>query len=128
MATTQELLDQAQCLVCANATDLFQTLEIGILRNILSELGAPMTQQEINTASNCFLCYGMSLAEANILVLLNAMSGAIAGGVGGGGEVGASNPEGSVTAEPGTLYFNTANATFWVKASGSGDTGWQQLI
>lgn len=50
------------------------------------------------------------------------------GGVGGGGLVGLVDPEGSVDATAGTTYYNTANGSFWVKGSGSGDTGWVALI
>ena len=87
MATTQSILSEAQCFVCTGEMDLFQAIEIGILRNMLTELGAPMTQAEINAASSCFLCYGMSLAEANILVLLNSVAANISGGGGGGGTI-----------------------------------------
>ena len=41
---------------------------------------------------------------------------------------GAVNPEGSVTAVPGQTYLNTATAGFWVKQTGTGNTGWIQLI
>lgn len=37
---------------------------------------------------------------------------------------GAGDPEGSVTAEPGSLYLRT-NGTLYIKATGSGDTGWR---
>lgn len=86
-----------------------------------------MTQSEINEEASCYLCLGVSLSEAQILVLLNAVSDNIGGG-GAGGLVGAVNPEGVVTADPGTSYYNTANATFWYKATGSGNTGWVHLI
>ncbi len=41
--------------------------------------------------------------------------------------VGSGSPEGVVTANPGSLYCNTAggaNTTLWVKESGGGNTGW----
>ncbi len=50
------------------------------------------------------------------------------GGTGGAGSVGVVDPEGVVTATPGTSYYNTANFTFWFKTSGSGSTGWQQVV
>lgn len=50
------------------------------------------------------------------------------GGGGTGGESGSGSPEGAVTAEPGTTYYDTVNSIFWVKGSGSGNTGWIQLI
>lgn len=43
---------------------------------------------------------------------------------------GAGTPEGSVAAEIGSTYSNLsggAGTTFYVKASGSGDTGWTAL-
>lgn len=51
-----------------------------------------------------------------------------AGGGGGSGQSGAGSPEGVVTAEPGTTYFNTTDSSFWAKGTGSGNTGWVQLI
>lgn len=51
------------------------------------------------------------------------------GGAGGaGGAVGSVNPEGVVTANPGSTYYNTANSTFWVKSSGTENTGWTELL
>lgn len=59
--------------------------------------------------------------------ILNALNGG-AGGTGGAGSVGVVNPEGSVTGDEGDTYYNTANATFWVKGSGSGAVGWVQVV
>lgn len=44
------------------------------------------------------------------------------------GIVGSINPEGAVIANPGVTYLNTVLKTFWVKETGSGATGWLQLI
>ena len=44
------------------------------------------------------------------------------------GLTGTVDPNGNVTANPGTNYFNTTDLTFWVKATGTGNTGWTQLI
>jgi hypothetical protein len=44
------------------------------------------------------------------------------------GNSGVVNPEGVVVGTVGQTYFNTANETFWVKKTGSGNTGWLQLI
>ncbi len=49
-------------------------------------------------------------------------------GGGGGGESGTGSPEGVVTAEPGTTYLDISTGNFWAKQSGSGNTGWIQLI
>lgn len=55
--------------------------------------------------------------------ILNVVTGG-----GGGGEAGAGSPEGVVTADPGTTYFDTTNEIFWVKQTGAGNTGWYQLV
>lgn len=39
--------------------------------------------------------------------------------------LGVIEPEGAVTAVSGTAYLNTDLNTFWVKRSGSGNTGWE---
>lgn len=41
---------------------------------------------------------------------------------------GTGSPEGAATAIPGTTYWDTLNQSLWVKNSGSGNTGWVQLI
>lgn len=46
----------------------------------------------------------------------------------GAGIVVSASPEGSVTADPGALAYNTTDGGFWVKATGTGNTGWVQLI
>lgn len=47
---------------------------------------------------------------------------------GASGYSGVVDPNGVVTADPGSTYRNTANDTFWSKDTGTGDTGWHQLI
>ncbi len=41
---------------------------------------------------------------------------------------GSATPEASVTAGPGSLYQRTSGAPLWVKASGSGNTGWKNAV
>lgn len=62
--------------------------------------------------------------EAKILL---AIGGGSSGG-GGTGSSGVADPEGSVTAATGSTYWATGSQTFWVKQTGSGNTGWVQLI
>jgi hypothetical protein len=50
------------------------------------------------------------------------------GGGGAGGLEGSGSPEGVETAEPGATYWDSSNNIFYVKASGSGNTGWRELI
>ena len=44
------------------------------------------------------------------------------------GLAGAGSPEGVVTANPGRTYLNTTDEGFWVKKTGTGNTGWINLI
>lgn len=46
----------------------------------------------------------------------------------GGALAGAGSPEGVVSANPGVTYLNTTNESFWVKKTGTGNTGWIALI
>lgn len=41
---------------------------------------------------------------------------------------GSGSPEGAVTASPGATYLRTSDESFWVKKTGTGNTGWIQLI
>lgn len=50
------------------------------------------------------------------------------GGSGGTGLSGSGTPQAVVTAAVGTTYLDTASGDFWVKQTGSGNTGWLQLI
>lgn len=77
-AEIQTLFSESECTACSGTATTFQTLAIALLQQIV-----PMTQAEIEAESNCWLCYGVSQAEAAILVLLNNLSG----GGGGGGSV-----------------------------------------
>lgn len=83
--------------------------------------------QSLLDDASCFECLPPGLWAVLELQLLCEILAA-GGGSGTSGLVGIVDPEGSETAEPGATYFNTANATFWVKGSGSGNTGWVQLL
>ncbi len=74
-----------------------------------------MTTTEINTAAACFLCLGMSLAEAQKLVLLNSVASNITGGGGGTGGVtsGVTDPVAAPT-NASTLYYRTDTGTLWM--------------
>ncbi len=50
------------------------------------------------------------------------------GATGGGGLAGTGSPEGSVTADPGQTYLDTTANSLWIKKTGTGNTGWIQLI
>lgn len=44
------------------------------------------------------------------------------------GSVGSGSPEGVVTANPGTSYLDGDTDSLWYKKTGTGNTGWVQLI
>lgn len=57
-----------------------------------------------------------------IVELLNNGAG------GGGGLSGSGSPEGVETANPGTTYWDATNDVFYVKDTGTGNTGWREII
>lgn len=126
-AAVQEIIDESQCAVCTGGT-LFQTMEAGLLLRILTGIGVTMTQAEILSEASCFTCLGMSLPQAVTLVLLNAIDANITGGGIPGSQIGSGSPEGVVTAEPGTMYWDSVGDALWVKETGSGNTGWHQIV
>lgn len=63
-----------------------------------------------------------------ILGALDDLSSGGGTGTGGFGMVGVVDPEGVVTATPGTPYVNTLLKSFWFKESGNGNTGWLQYV
>lgn len=76
--------------------------------------------------ASCFACLppGMwALLELQLLCEIAAVSSAS-----GGAFSGAGSPEGVVTANPGSTYVDTTGHTFWLKESGTGNTGWVQYI
>lgn len=53
------------------------------------------------------------------------------GAIGSGGSgvtIGTGNPEGAETGSPGLLFWDTTGQAFHLKESGTGNTGWKQLI
>lgn len=49
-------------------------------------------------------------------------------GSGTGNSAGTGSPEGVVTRSPGAFYLDTSTENLWYKLTGSGNTGWRQLI
>lgn len=84
-------------------------------------------------ASPIFLAHGHTptVSDTRWFILQRILGATIdvsGGGTGGAGMVGVVNPEGVVTATPGTNYTNTLLQSFWIKESGVGNTGWQQFV
>lgn len=123
-STPAELVAASTCLECGlNEKQTWAA----ILYVLAIANGMSTTPSDLANLSSCINC---SLSEKQILAaILAVLDGGSGGGGGGGGSVGVVDPNGAVTGSPGDLYFNSANQTFWVKASGtSTDTGWIQLI
>ncbi len=49
-------------------------------------------------------------------------------GTGGAGVVGTGSPQGVVTADPGTTYWDTVGQSLWLKDTGTGAVGWVQVV
>lgn len=70
---------------------------------------------------------GMWVIEQKILGAITELGGASITG-GGGTTSGTGSPEGVITAPEGTTYLDRSTGNFWAKQTGSGNTGWLQLI
>lgn len=73
-----------------------------------------------------FTCLDSRSREAVLLQLLCNLAAAASGSS--GGLAGSGSPEGVVTAPVGTTYYDTTSGSFYVKRTGTGNTGWQVLI
>lgn len=127
MATANSLLTDACADGIACLTD--RDLLIAIAQAITDSLSMTATELLEAACVSGIAC----LDSRNLMVVIaegtNQNSGGGGGSEsGGGGEAGAGSPEGVVTADPGTTYYNTTDGSFWVKATGSGNTGWIELI
>jgi hypothetical protein len=108
-------------------------MEITLLKNILTGAGTTMTQDEINAESGCFTCFGMTLGQANVLVLLNAISDAFGGGGGGGGALsanlsGAGSPVGVVTPTALNQFYRDTTGNALYQSTGLTSADWINWI
>jgi hypothetical protein len=84
--------------------------------------------QSLLAQAKCYLCLGITIGEALQLALLaNIVTNGSAGGSVGAGLGGVGSPQGVVTAAPFTTYWDTAGQSLWIKNSGFGNTGWNQI-
>ena len=63
----------------------------------------------------------------NKIAALQAAVAALVAGTG-AGIVGAGSPQGVQAANPGIFYWDTVGKSIWIKDTGTGNTGWLQLI
>jgi hypothetical protein len=67
--------------------------------------------------------------EQKFLTALNAGGGSGGGGGAGTGTFsGTGSPQNVVTASPGATYLDTSGGHFWAKQTGTGSSGWLELI
>lgn len=71
------------------------------------------------------MCMTEKQIQAAILYVECTSSG---GGGTGVGLAGIGSPQSVVTANPGSTYIDTSTDNFWVKTTGTGNTGWTELI
>ena len=68
------------------------------------------------------------------ILLFDTDAPAYEGGFGGGGSasggvtIGTGSPQGNETADPGEMFWSTTANAFWLKQSGTGNTGWILLF
>lgn len=124
-AESQALVTAASCDMCVIPAGMVWQAVLAAILDIQAGGSVPEASVLVTEASclNCVAPPGM----VPYMILAALRSGGISGG-GVAGEVGVGSPEGALTAEPGTTYYDTASGGFWVKGTGSGNTGWVQLI
>lgn len=127
MATATELLEDAcdSGIACLQDRDLL----VAIAQALADSLSMTATELLEAACTSGIAC----LDSRNLMVAIaEGTNQGVGDGEssegGGGGEAGAGSPEGVVSAPPGTTYLNTSDNSFWAKATGSGNTGWIQLI
>lgn len=122
----QTLIDGVPCDLCNSTPGLAMYMVAAALIDLSNGQPVPDTTQGLISEANCLFC----LVPSGLLpyVMIQAIRGISAGGSGGGGEAGVGSPEGVVTADPGTTYYDTASGDFYVKETGAGNTGWVLLI
>lgn len=128
----QALLNAAKCNFCVIPPGLAWYAVLSSLITVGNGGTVSTDPQVIISESKCLAC----VIPAGFLpyAILAAVSDISTGGGGGGsgtgqsGIVGSGSPEGGVTAEPGTIYWDSAGQSLWIKNSGSGNVGWTQLI
>lgn len=121
----QELINEVPCDLCNSPPGLQWYLALAALIDVSNGDPVPTTTQGLVDEANCLLC----LVPPGLVpyLMVQAIRGISSGG-GGGGESGSGSPEGVVTANPGTTYWDATNDIFWVKDTGVGNTGWYQLV
>lgn len=128
--SAQSLFTAAGCFSCLGPVDNAQTMRIGLLLNILTELGVTMTPQELMDEAACYSCLpGVSQGDAIELALLNEISEGIAGSSGGAAVPVSGNPNGVTTADNLQFGWDAANDVLWIHEGADGTSNnWVQIV
>lgn len=123
----QALIDAVPCDLCYMSPGMAQYAALAAMIDIANGEPVPATTQELVAEANCLICMVSPGLVPYLMIqaLRNISSGS---GVTGCPAPAAGNPEGVVTADPGCTYLNLTDSSFWVKRTGSGNTGWEALI
>lgn len=120
----QEAVDAAQPWCCVPQGDLW----FGVLAALIA-VGNGDTMPTAQELMDDIACLKCAVQPGDVpLLIIGAAANITDGGGGGGGLSGSGSPEGVVTANPGTTYWDTTGQSLWVKDTGTGNTGWVQLI
>ncbi len=118
------LLADAKCDICYMPPGLVWYSIIAALIHIANGEAVP-TAQTLVSETGCLECViPPGLVPYAILQALRDIS---TGGAG-GGQSGSGSPEGVKTANPGGTYWDVTGQSLWVKNTGTGTTGWVQVI
>lgn len=123
---TDTLVNDARCIDSC----IPQGMQMAVLIKIFASIANMSTETDslISGAVCINQCIPQGMQLAVLVSLANQILETGGGGGGGSGLAGTIDPEGAVTASPGTTYLNRTNESFWVKSTGVGNTGWLQLI
>ena len=100
---------------------------IALLCNKINGINLTCTADSLATAAQCYM--GMSPIQQNavIIYLLCQLNAAIPGSSGGNFS-GTGSPEGVVTAPVSSTYLQIDTGSFWMKRTGTGNTGWIEIV
>lgn len=102
-----------------------QVMLLGTIAGL--DMTSPTVINQLLSDGRCIQCLSPQQQQLIIAQLLcNISSSGL-----GGGSIGVGSPEGVVTASPGATYYDKTDPNapdMWVKVTGTGNTGWVQLI
>lgn len=104
---------------------VIQAMILGTIAGL--DMTSPTVINQLLSDGRCLQCSAGGQIQTIIAQLLcNISSSGL-----GGGSIGVGSPEGVVTASPGATYYDKTDPNapdMWVKVTGTGNTGWVQLI